>query len=269
MVTGLSRPEYTGENRCRACTVTNTVLLAVATVAVAVRSRPAALVLLVAGGTALWLRGYLIPFTPRFAPRVVAALPVVDRWFRTDDPAGELGTAVDVTDERRAAIVEALLEEGVLRASGAELDLDERFREAWWREMRSIRADDDAALAAALRDRIPWAEAVEVRPDGDAPVVRIVGSGTGARSESWLARPAAVASLAVIRVLEDRGTLAPEDRVLAADPMRLFVDRCPTCETTLEERPAGSCCGGVLHDDGDPYTVRVCADCGAEIATLD
>ena len=72
----LRRPEHTGERRCWPCTVVNAVLVAGVALAVARRRRLAALPVLLLGAALVYLRGYVVPGTPRFAPRLVAALPL-------------------------------------------------------------------------------------------------------------------------------------------------------------------------------------------------
>jgi hypothetical protein len=76
LVEDLRRPEHTGERRCWPCTVVNVVLVLGAALAVARRRRPAALPVLLLGTALVYLRGYVVPGTPRFAPRLVAALPL-------------------------------------------------------------------------------------------------------------------------------------------------------------------------------------------------
>jgi len=70
------RPEHTGERRCWPCTVVNVVLVVGAALAVARRRRLAALPVLLIGTALVYLRGYVLPGTPWFAPRLVAALPL-------------------------------------------------------------------------------------------------------------------------------------------------------------------------------------------------
>ena len=64
----LRRPEYTGSNRCRACTVVNAAVLLVVAALVGLRSPPAAAGVGAVGAAPIALRRYLVPFTPRFAP---------------------------------------------------------------------------------------------------------------------------------------------------------------------------------------------------------
>jgi hypothetical protein len=76
LIDRLRRSEHTGERRCWPCTVVNAVLLTIAVVALRRRSRALAIPAALLGAGAIWLRGYLVPGTPRWAPELVAALPV-------------------------------------------------------------------------------------------------------------------------------------------------------------------------------------------------
>ncbi|WP_459193087.1 hypothetical protein [Halosimplex sp. J119] len=71
----IRRPDHTGADRCWPCTAANLCLLALGCLALAPVSLPASALLAVAGTAAVWLRGYVVPYTPRFAPRLVARLP--------------------------------------------------------------------------------------------------------------------------------------------------------------------------------------------------
>lgn len=71
----IRRPAHTGADRCWPCTALNLFLLALGCLALAVVSPPASAALAAVGTAAIWLRGYLVPYTPQFAPRLVARLP--------------------------------------------------------------------------------------------------------------------------------------------------------------------------------------------------
>ena len=71
----LVRPEHTGANRCWPCTAMNLALLAAGCLVLAAVSPVASVLLAVVGTAAVRLRGYLVPYTPRFAPRLVQHLP--------------------------------------------------------------------------------------------------------------------------------------------------------------------------------------------------
>ncbi|EMA57034.1 hypothetical protein [Halorubrum lipolyticum] len=72
----VAEPEHTGENRCLPCTLVNAVVVAVAAALLFRRRRSLGLLAAAVGAAAIWLRGYVLPGTPRFAPRLVEPLPV-------------------------------------------------------------------------------------------------------------------------------------------------------------------------------------------------
>lgn len=77
VIDSFSQPEYTGENRCWPCTIINGIGVGIAILLFGRRRRALGLFVAVLGGTAIWLRGYILPGTPRFAPRFVALFPTV------------------------------------------------------------------------------------------------------------------------------------------------------------------------------------------------
>ena len=114
----LSRPEYTGENRCWPCTVVNAVVVLAVSVLVGVVALPLGALVLGVGAVLILLRGYVVPYTPTFAPKLVAALPLPDGVFgkeETDIPETESLTATELDGE---AVLGALAEAGVIEADG-------------------------------------------------------------------------------------------------------------------------------------------------------
>lgn len=91
----IREPAYTGSRRCWPCTVLNSSLLSVGVLFVGVVvSWLAATVLAVVGALVIWLRGYLIPYTPAFAPRLATAL--LGDSFQVDEGRS---VSEDPTDE--------------------------------------------------------------------------------------------------------------------------------------------------------------------------
>lgn len=133
----IRRPEHTGENRCWPCTVVNVALVGAGATALALLASPAVGVAgAVVGLAAVWLRGYLVPGTPRFAPRLVAAVPGGERLFdrsdATDAPHATADTDPDTATppavggsiaddgafETGSDLLERLVEAGVLEVDG-------------------------------------------------------------------------------------------------------------------------------------------------------
>lgn len=71
----LRRPEHTGENRCWPCTAVNLAIVVVVAALAGVAFAPLGPLVLLGGASLVYLRGYVVPGTPRFAPRLVEPLP--------------------------------------------------------------------------------------------------------------------------------------------------------------------------------------------------
>lgn len=281
----LRDPAHTGDRRCWPCTAANAVLLLLACGAVARRrSRSLAAVLGVSGAATIALRGYLVPFTPRFAPRLVAVLPgdpfhadagdLPDR-SATDAPdaSGSLGGETDAETGER--VLSALAERDVVTADEAAVYLDEDFREAWRAEIRDLRDRDDEDLADALREAAPAGTEVDAVNQGggqwqDGRTWFVVSDGSDdPASERWLTPPVAVAEAAAVRTLADRTDLDETLRVQATGPLRTFLEACPVCDGRVEETTVIECCGGPGSTRADaPDEVLACGDCGARLYTF-
>jgi len=77
LLDSLREPAHTGSRRCWPCTALNGVLVGIAALLVGRRWRSlAGVVVLGVGGLLIALRGYVVPYTPTVAPRIVDRLPV-------------------------------------------------------------------------------------------------------------------------------------------------------------------------------------------------
>ena len=265
------RPEYTGPNRCWPCTTLNAVLLGFGVVAVGVASVPVALAAAAVGAATLWLRGYIVPYTPRFAPRIADRLPV-----RFEGPSGgasggapgggavpdgERGGLADAGPSDPEAVLETLLGAGVLIEDTEGIALSESFASAWARERSDLLALSGPELAAAVADAAPGDfDATGHEPDGELWVQ--LGTAEWALDESdvLLSRPVAVAEVGAVRALAATDAdLTDETRAAAANALRAFLDTCPVCETALIESSTADCCGG--QGKADPNPVSLCPDC--------
>jgi hypothetical protein len=116
VIDSFSQPAYTGENRCWPCTVINGIGVGIATLLFARHHRALGLFVALLGGTAIWLRGYILPGTPRFAPRLVALFPTVynsnntggiDSGSLAGPPSGSVTTntnQIDSTDDTTVTV---------------------------------------------------------------------------------------------------------------------------------------------------------------------
>ncbi|WP_121741110.1 hypothetical protein [Natronorubrum halophilum] len=267
----IRRPEYTGENRCWPCTITNSIALAVLVGGLAILGRRlTAGVVALAGTVAIALRGYVVPYTPRFAPTLVGTLPIdpFDHG-RPDAGTGSLSNVGSTADGADPAVptgetvLSELLEAGAIAVDGDEIVLERDFREEWHREMRTLREADLATLeriadrrtdsSVDARTRRNWGRSVLVLDGGDALVT--------------LPRGVAVAELAATRALEGRVD-SPAIRRAAGRPLRSLLERCPLCDGPVTVSRS-SCCGEVTPIGRTPPKKLVCSACNERFFTFD
>jgi len=275
----LRRPEYTGADRCWPCTITNAALLGLFGALAAVVWPPLAVAILAVGAAGIWLRGYLVPYTPRVAPALFDRLPVPSP---KSDPRPEPGSITEAGGDDAPdgeAVLEALLEAGIIDADETSLALDPSFRDAWAEEQRALRdageqrssspdsqtrQDADAeSLAAAIEATTP--EGISVRTQGaDDSLFLVEGAGGGVT----LSRPIAIAEAAAARALEATAPeLSPAVRASAARPLRGFLETCPACGSDVVETSPRNCCGTTNPRDAADR-VLACPSCDRRLYTI-
>lgn len=258
----LRAPEHTGGNRCWPCTAVNLGLVAVAAVWLVVRHRRLSSLLVAAVGiTAIALRGYVVPYTPEFAPKLVAASPLPGDLF---DKSPTAGTRESLTDSALdgETVFRELTAAGVLTADGELVRPAESIDEAWHREMDRLADRPLDELAATARETLPSVDAVEGYDDGDREWLA-VGTGHG----DLVARPVAIAELAAYRTLAD--TVGDDRlRLAGARTFRMFLNRCPACATPLASSSEVSCCGGYTDPQTSPDDTLVCPTCRQRVYTF-
>jgi hypothetical protein len=100
----LHQPEYTGENRCEACTGVNLLISTAVSAVVARKSKLAGLLTFGASGALIYLRGYLIPGTPTITKRYFPEW-VLQLFGKEPEPKTYSGIQVDnrLSDQAQGA----------------------------------------------------------------------------------------------------------------------------------------------------------------------
>lgn len=258
----LRNPEHTGADRCLPCTAVNVGLSVAVGGLVALFSPVAGVAALLASLAAVYVRGYLVPGTPRLTKRY---LP--ERVLARFDAHAEPPTVPSAPDEGDADASETTPEE-VLTSMGVvepcddadDLRLTDAVGGAWRDHL------DDVAEPDARRAQL--ADALDVAPDElllgeemERPHLVVEGRTV----ESWISEAAFVTDLAFDRTVaetDERWTELPlERRFPLLKGLRPFVERCPSCEgpVTMGEEVVESCCRSwdVVALD--------CDDCGARL----
>lgn len=260
------RPAFVGTNRCWPCTVVNGLLLWTGVTILTVLGQPlVALAAAAVGFATIWLRGYLIPYTPRFAPQLVSLLP--GDPFDHDRGPGSLADALpdgDAGAPTKESVLEALDRSDVVTVDGEDVLLEPSVRGDWREEMRrlgSLALDDLAAVADGVTPESVSARG-ERRWGADFVVLD-----PKSRPTVLLSRPKAVVELAAARVLDPH--LADERvRLAAGRPFRPLLDRCPQCEGALTTS-ASACCGEATPLGSTTAEKLVCTDCAVSYHTFE
>jgi uncharacterized protein with PIN domain len=257
----LRRPEYTGENRCRPCTVVNLGIIAAVGAVIAVwLGVEAALVVVVVGLAVLALRGYVVPGTPQFAPRIVESLPF--DFGHTEPPRetealSDTGDGTDDPDPE--AVLESLVAAGVIEDDGEQLFLNDAFREDWTDRMATLRTADESELLARVEAASPAAVETQLH---DSHVL-LAGD-----RDVWVRHAVAIAETAAVETLAD-WELPVEIRAHAAQSLRNFLQTCPACGGPVRESTRQNCCGGPGSVYENPeHPVLACEDCETVVIEL-
>jgi len=254
-------PTYTGPNRCVPCTITNVAIAAVGSLAVAAVAPPLGALAFLGALLTIYLRGYLVPGTPAFTRRYFPDWLLA--VFEKADPAPS-----------SVGVEETLVAAGVLHDEAADLVLAPQFATAWAERVAEFDAERDG-LSGAETERLDAvelaaltdldADALEIQRYGEAVVADL---GTE-RIGRWESRAAFVADVAAARELDDwvprwrSIPLAARSELLGA--LRLFLERCPTCDAalTLDHEVVRSCCR-----DRDVIAMS-CSGCGSRLLEAD
>lgn len=269
----LKQPEYTGENRCMPCTVVNTVIAAVVSVVVAAvawqLTAPTVagglgVAVFVASGAAIYFRGYLVPGTPELTKQYFPEWLLAAFGKAPEQPAAGVARAEDAGESSSEPLdpETALVSAGALEEcqGGADLCLTDGFRSAWYDAIDELKAED------ADRDRLldlleVEGTEVEVEEFGEAFRAMVDDRPAG----TWQSEAAYLADLGAGTILAERyerwDDLAVGQRGRLLNGLRLFIDRCPTCDGTPDfgTETVESCC--TTHE----VAAVECEDCGARL----
>ena len=258
---GIRRSEYTGTNRCWPCTSVNLGLVGLTALWLHRRDRRlASLAIAVIGVAAVAVRGYVVPYTPQFAPRLVAAVPLPGGIFEKDADAdiperrSLTGTELDGT-----TVLQELSAAGAIDVEGDLIRPTAVVDSRWREEMDRLATDPLDALARDAARTVPTVDAAETYVDGDGEWLVV--------DSLLVARPVVIAELAACRALDDTVAGQPIQHA-DARAFRMFLDSCPACGSELVESSAVSCCGGYTDPRTKPEDVLVCPRCEQRLFTM-
>nr|WP_255666260.1 hypothetical protein [Haladaptatus sp. DYF46] len=252
------RPEYTGENRCTPCTIVNVSIAVVASTVLTFLAIPLGVAFFVFSLVAIYLRGYLVPGTPRFTKTY---LP--DWLLRKFDKHEPQTAEPKATDHEPEAVLAAANVVGPCEEMD-DLCLNEEFRAVWHENMERVMEE-----GAEKRDlsRILGADESELEfEEHDSAFIATID---GRRLGQWESRPSLIADLAAARELSDRYhqwdrlSIDNQSRILSG--LRIFLDTCPECgaDITIEQETVESCCRSI------EVVAATCEGCDARILEVE
>ncbi|WP_323191378.1 hypothetical protein [Halostella sp. PRR32] len=261
----LRQPEYTGDNRCTPCTLVNVALALAGSAAAAwltattvgpTVGTAAGISAFALATVTIYLRGYLVPGTPRLTKRY---LP--DRvlgWFDKAPEPATGATAAETAPEENVNPERALLDANAVEPCEDidDLCLTDAFRDAW-RDARTEDITAEDALDALGLDRSDCT--LESHDDA----YRLTQDGR--HLAQWPSKAALMADAAGARALADSyagwSGLAPASRGRLLSGLRLFVETCPVCDgqVSLGEETVESCCRSY------EVVAVTCEDCEARL----
>jgi len=241
------QPEYTGENRCLPCTVVNTIIGAVLSVAVGGGALQVAgpgagvasgVAVFAASLTAIYFRGYLVPGTPELTKQYFP--PWLLRAFGKEP---EVSTQVSADTEINPET--ELIEVGALEPcqEGEDLCLTASFKNTWYDEIDRVTASDASRARLLALLGLDDAE-VNFTEHGRAFQAFVDGTVVG----RWESEAAFHADLGAARTLSREYArwdgLPVESRGQLLNGLRLFIDTCPACGgvPSFETDTVESCC---------------------------
>ena len=239
------QPEYTGENRCMPCTVVNTIIAAVVSIAlVGAGTVLSTLALGLATGSAffgfsllaIYVRGYLVPGTPTLTRQYFPPW-LLELFGKESEEQPASDSDLDPETELLAA---GALEE----CDGVDdLCLTEAFENHWYAEIDRV-AHDEAGRSRLLELLGVTDGDIEFEEFSGAFRARVDGSTVG----TWESEAAFLADLGGATTLADYhprwDQLSVDGKSQLLNGLRLFIDNCPVCDGTPEfgAETVQSCC---------------------------
>lgn len=245
VVDTVRRPEYTGENRCIPCTAVNLFITIALTVLLALVSLPLAALFFVAGVAAIYLRGYLVPYTPTITKRYFP-----DRVLRLFDKHED-------TARGEVDVEQKLLDLGVVEECRDmdDLCLTPEFRDDWYTGMQEL----DRSTTEERISEVLGVERGELRFDDYGEAVVVLADDR--RVAQWESNSALLADVAAEQLLDGRqgwNDLDAVTRSKVLNSLRIFLEECPSCggKISMGQETVESCCRSL-----DVVAVT-CSECG-------
>lgn len=246
VVNKIQKSEYTGENRCRACTVINIVfaicsssviLLTLIRIIAAPYAVITSIFSLFVFLLIIWVQGYLIPGTPMLTKHYMPP------WILSKLGKESADSTIQRDNKTSTVDIESFLVEAGAIEPCEDIDdlcLVASFADEWHDEMSAL--PDDVDSNTVLQEHGFDLDQSTIKEIGDT----IVLLQNGDRVKEWPSETAVKIDVAGARVLSSSaewGAFNPFTRSQILSALRIFLNKCPSGDpVTFNERTVESCC---------------------------
>ncbi len=278
VVSSLRREEFTGENRCIPCTLVNIGIALVLSLAVAVVMVELAVIVFGLSLLAIYLRGYLVPGTPKLTKRYLPdrVLKLFDKHpVEEASPEQEWDTLQKIAEYREHAVEpeEFLQEISAIEPCDRETEFcyTDEFETRVTTQVNELSDRTDGQIAeefgitpAMLGDIYEVDESEITVEPREYPAIKI-----GRRIRKWPTSEALALDVALNRALGEQSaewqTVPQRQRIEILEALRALAEQCPGCGGRIErsEGSVESCCV-----EYEVISIR-CQDCGVHLRELD
>lgn len=254
-LSNLKNPNYTGENRCWPCTAINVLIALISASALALYSTELAVIATILFLVIIYFHGFLIPRTPVLTERYLPA-QVLNLFGK---PPTTSSTIVTLDEQEAADFPERFLGRAeILVSSPGRNDrcLDTEFAEGWREQVQTARENEGAKQTQLTALAPPEVEGVSVEHHGttsapllgvEEPVTTITATVDGRQIGMWGSETALLADIAAAaelrKTIPEWGQLDIKQRNRVLLSLRIFLERCPSCDASVELAQEDRCCG--------------------------
>lgn len=254
-LSNLKNPNYTGENRCWPCTAINVLIALISASALAPYSTELAVIAAILLLVIIYFHGFLIPRTPVLTERYLPA-QVLNLFGK---PSTTSSIIVTLDEQEAADFSERFLSRAdilVGSPGGNERCLDRGFAEGWQEQVQIARENEGAKQIQLTALAPPGVEGVSVEHHGttsapllgvEEPVTTITATVDGRQIGMWGSEAALLADIAAAaelrKTIPEWGQLDIKQRSRVLLSLRIFLERCPSCDASVELSQEDRCCG--------------------------
>lgn len=257
----LQNPEYTGENRCNACTLVNLCIAFLLALPLVMFSLLMSIFVAISFISLIYFRGYIIPGTPEITKKYFPdwLLRQFGKNTKTLDDKLEDDSIVDE---------ELLFKLDIVDTEGDDIDIEDEFRREWEREMKITSRKNIKRLIMVSMSQITSINTDDLSFAQTESSEWVVMK-NGQPISKWISKEGIIIDISSINILMEQctewGQLSLQEKSRVVNSLRTLVQLCPSCggNILLNKTHQETCCTSV-----EIIEVK-CDDCGMMIDTIE